>query len=292
MSRDPSGASVWLADPLHLAASLTSVHVAPQGLLRLDAMSQGELCQAFNDTFAEVGYVLTAARAGRFLACGPALAGEIDTTDPARCLGATVADALPRGSGAAALRRLGAEIEMWLYEHPLNVRRAACGRMPISTLWLWGGGAPLPAHIEHSAPDTDSPSIAVFSDDAYVEGLSHLLGVGCRPAIASLASLAAPNSRRAVATFELFSPSGSPGEGGPAAGALRSLDSLDREWVAPALDRLARGSLARCALLANDRYVSVASRDLWRLWRRPRKALAALAPAPARGRVPGMRTGS
>jgi hypothetical protein len=290
-SRVSSDASVWLADPLHLAASLTSVHLAPQGLLRLDARSQGELCQAFNVAFADLGYALLAARAGRFLAYGPALSGEIDTTDPARCLGATLSDALPRGSGAGALRRLGSEIEMWLHEHPINARRAAAGLMPISTLWPWGGGAPLPAHIERSTAEKGSPSVAVFSDDAYVEGLTHLLGVRCRPAVASLASVAAPDSPRVVATLELFSASAAQSEGAAAVTPLRSLDSLDREWIAPALDRLARGALARCALIANDRCLSVASRDLWRLWRRPRKALAALAPAHTHHGAAEMRAG-
>ncbi len=291
-SRNSSHASVWLADPLHLAASLTSVHLTPQGLLRVDAPSQDELCQAFNDTFADVGYVLSAARAGRFLACGPALPGAIDTTDPARCLGATLSDALPQGDGAGALRKLGSEIEMWLHEHPINARRAASGRMPISTVWLWGGGAPLPAQLKRSAADSGSPSVAIFSDDAYVEGLSQLLGVRCRPALAGLASLAAPDSPRAVATLELFSPSAPQSEGSPAATPLGSLGALDREWLVPALDRLARGQLARCALIANDRCMWVTSRDLWRLWRRPRKALAALAPGHTHGGTPGMRAGS
>jgi hypothetical protein len=278
--------SVWIADPLHLAASLTSVHLSAQGLLRLDASAQAELCQAFDDAFADVGYRLTAARAGRFLASGRELAGEIHTTDPARCLGATLSEALPRGSGAGALRRLGTEIEMWLHEHPINARRAAAGRVPISTLWLWGGGAPLPVHIARSAAGSSPPAVAVFSDDVYVEGLSHLLGVRCRPAVASVAALDARAEPRAVATLELFSPGALQGEAGPAVTPLRSLELLDREWLVPALDHLARGALAQCTLIANDRCVSLVSRDLWRLWRRPRKGLAALASIAGRDGTP------
>jgi hypothetical protein len=278
----PHAASIWLVDPLHLTASLTSVHLSPRGLLRPDAPEQAALCRAFNDAFAGTGYLLTAARAGHFLASGPVLSGEIDTTDPARCLGSTLADALPRGSGAAALRRLGAEIEMWLHEHPINARRAASGRLPVSTLWLWGGGAPLTpqtvrAQIARSRADNGPPSTALFSDDAYVEGLSHLWGVNCQPAATHLADLGTPNAPRVVATLELFTASELASESGSGVAPLRSIQALDRDWLAPALDRLASGALARCALVANDRCVSLVARDLWRVWRRPRGALAALA---------------
>jgi hypothetical protein len=275
------GTFIWLAEPLHLAASLTSVHLSPRGVLRIEAAAQAELCAAFNATFAAVGYRLVPARAGRFLATGPAPPGPIETTDPARLLGSTLAEALPRGGAAGALRRLGAEIEMWLHEHPLNARREAARCAPISTLWLWGGGAPLagPSAASRSdSPDAANgpPAIAVFSDDAYVDGLSHLLGVSCASAAARLAALGAPREPRILTTLELFTAGEPPCESSSLATPLRSLESLDREWLEPALERVAHGALARCTLVANDRCVSLAARDRWRLWRRPRTALAAL----------------
>jgi hypothetical protein len=274
----PTNPFFWFADPIHVAASLTSVHLMPHGLLRLDEPTQAQLCGAFNAAFAEVGYELTATHAGRFLASGPALVGEIETTDPARCLGASLENALPRGSGAAALRRLGAEIEMWLHDHPLNMRRAAARRAPISTLWLWGGGvplAPLARQMARSTTHNGAPSASFFSDDAYVEGLVQLLGMHCAPPPPTLAGLTATSERRIVVTLELFT--AGEAHSFDAATPLAALEAFDRQWLEPALDELARGSLARCTLIANDRRVSFASRDRWRLWRHSRGALAALA---------------
>jgi hypothetical protein len=270
----PADAFVWFADPIQLAASLTSVHLLPHGLLRLDAATQSELGAAFNAAFAEVGYRLAPTRAGRFLALGPLLTGEIATTDPARCLGASLGNALPHGSGAAALRRIAAEIEMWLHEHPLNARRAAARRAPISTLWLWGGGAPLTREMARSTTDNGPPPVAFFSDDAFVEGLAHLLGAHCAPP-RTLAAIGAASKPRIVVTLELFT--AGEADSPDAATPLLTLEAFDREWLAPALEELARGSLARCTLVANDRCASLASRDRWRLWRRSRGALAALA---------------
>ncbi|HTX24982.1 MAG TPA: hypothetical protein VMD03_10020 [Steroidobacteraceae bacterium] len=271
---------VWLAEPLHLTPSLTSVHLSPHGLLRLDAATQEELCRAFNATFAELGYGLAPARAGRLLARGAAPAGPIETTDPARCLGATLAEALPRGRAAGALRRLGTEIEMWLHEHPINRRRLGLSRLPISTLWLWGGGPRRDPRIERPARADAPRSAAVFSDDPYVEGLSQLLRAPCARAARTLAGVGAPGAPRIVATLELFArqdePTGAE-RSNRATTATRALEAFDRDWLVPALDQLARGSLSRCTLVANDRRVSLASRDRWKLWRRPRAALAVLA---------------
>jgi hypothetical protein len=42
---------------------------------------------------------------------------------------------------STALRRLGAEIEMWLHDHPINDARRRRGELPVTSLWLWGAGA-------------------------------------------------------------------------------------------------------------------------------------------------------
>jgi len=279
-SRSPADAFVWFADPLHLVASLTSVHLMPQGLLRVDAAAQGHLVQAFDDTFGGAGYALTPTRAGRFLATGPALSGDIQTTDPARCLGASLEHALPRGGGAAALRRLAAEIEMWLHEHPVNAARAAARRAPISTLWLWGGGRLLAAQMQPSSADNAPPSVGFFSDDAYVEGLAHLLGAHCASPPRSLAALGALKPQRIVTTLELFTAAQTGAL--DATTPLAALESFDREWLMPAVGALSRGSLTRCTLIANDRRVSFTRHDRWRLWRhsRSRSALGALTAGP------------
>ncbi len=304
--RTPTSHWVWLAEPVHLAASLTSVHLAPQGRVRLNEADQAQLCGTFNEAFAETGYGLVPTRCGRFLAIGPPLPDDVTTTDPARRLGSTITDALPRGRAAGALRRLGSEIEIWLHEQPLNVQRARAGRLPVSTLWLWGGGPPLPHELGAPplphAPAADgignrSPANAIFGDDPYVEGLSHLVGVTCEPAAPSLASIAA-SADRTIIQLELFSPVAEPAvpSGEPAApsgasavpteamamplAALAASDALaafDREWIEPALERLGRREIERLVVVANDRRVSMTRRDRLKRWRRPRSALVALA---------------
>jgi len=261
---------LWLADPLHLIAGPTSVHLAPGGMLALDAATQQALAGEFDAAFSPSGYRLEPLRGGRFLARGVAPAREVHTTEPARVLGTSIVEALPTGSGAGPLRTLGAEIEMWLHEHPLNAQRVREHRPPITALWLWGGGPPLGAAAR--AASTDSPGAAVFGDDAFMEGLARLCGAHYAPAPPALPALETGGVSRRIVALEVLRSERSSPDIDP----LAALERFERDWVAPALEQLRGGELARLTILANDRRLSIGSRDRFRLWRRPRAALAVL----------------
>jgi hypothetical protein len=69
----------------------------------------------------------------------------VTTYDPERVRGQHLENFLPTGLDAARVRRLMSELEMWLFDHALNRGRQARAQLPLSALWLWGGGAPLSA---------------------------------------------------------------------------------------------------------------------------------------------------
>ena len=267
----------WIATPVHLIATLTSVYLDPLGLLRLAPAERAELVRAFNENFAALGWRLVATRAGALIASGPAPDGAVETSEPERLLGASVAAALPRGPGAGPLRRLGSEIEMWLHGLPLNAARVRAGVPPLSTLWLWGGGplAAASAASSRSAPDTAPARAVLFSDDAYVEGLAHATATSWQPAPRSLAAVpvGAPSTLVAVPALQAEA---APPESGALPAQAHELEAFDRVWIAPAIERLARGELTRLAVVANDRCAHLTARDRWKLWRRPaRTALLA-----------------
>ena len=268
----PEGVA-WLTSALHLTASLTTVHLDHAGLLRLDARTQRELSSSFDAHFGERGYRLEPIRSGGFLTWGPAPPAHIETIDPARCLGSSVAGALPHGPGAATLRRLTGEIEMWLHEHAVNRARALERVPPISALWPWGGGPPLrPDVASESVRDISRAGVAVFSDDPFVEGLCRANGVRCAPAPQTLAPVLSVAASRRVVTLEIFRALAT----GEAATPADALVLLDRQWIQPALDALRAGELSRVCILANDRCVSLRTRDRLKFWRGARFALERL----------------
>jgi hypothetical protein len=262
--------AVWLATPLHLTAGLTSVHFDRRSILRLARAESEALAVSFRDTFRGSGFELHPLASGELLLCGPAGSAPSRTTEPARMLLTSIDEALAVGAGAAALRRLGAEIEMWLHAHPINAQRADRGAPVIATLWLWGGGAPA------LAPPIPARALldVAFGSDAYVQGLWRLAGGETRPMPVDFSAVVREaRAQRALSVVEVAELLQSE----PSWGLADALAQIDRRLVSPALDALHRGELERLALLANDRCLAVRAADRWRLWRRKRTALEGLA---------------
>ena len=292
-ARDAKGRMVWLATPVHLVAGLASVHLDPRGLLQVDLEARRALAQDFNTVFAESGFRLEAVAPAGLLLMGPRI-DDLDSVEPARILGASVSEVLPEASTAPTLRRLVAEMEMWLHGHPVNAERARRGRLPITALWLWGGGVAregialsvesalasdttdtVPASFVRgaalAATATPIPGVA-FGDDPYLQGLWRMSGSNARPTPDHFEEVLGHTSRRAVFVLELSQ----------AFDANRhwtirdALVDLDRRWIASALEALRRRDVGRITVVANDHWLSVGSRDPWKLWRMPRPALTAL----------------
>jgi hypothetical protein len=128
------------------------------------------------------------------------------------------------------------EIEMWLHEHALNAQRTARGELPISGLWLWGGGstlaelAPLPIWIGGRDP--------LFSAWSTRPVLQASTGSGIVVLDAAPGSAAWPDA--------------------------------EALWLLPALRDLALGQIAALELSAGARRYSLSARWRWRWWRRSR----------------------
>ncbi|HJX22008.1 MAG TPA: hypothetical protein VJ454_13520, partial [Steroidobacteraceae bacterium] len=120
----------WIATPLQLTAGAARLYLDHRGVLRLPHAELAALAAAFQATFAVSGFTLTPLASGDFLLRTPGIAA-VATTEPARCAGTDVAEALPRGAAAAPLRRLLSEIEMWLHGQTLNEARVLRGERPV-----------------------------------------------------------------------------------------------------------------------------------------------------------------
>jgi hypothetical protein len=293
-AEDVNGRMMWLATPVHLVAGLSSVHLDARGLLQVELDTRRELAQDFNSVFAESGFRLEALASAGFLVSGPRI-DDRDIVEPARILGASVSEVLPEAANAPTLRRLVAEIEMWLHSHPVNADRGRRGRLPITALWLWGGGEaregialgfdtqPLgtdttdtvPASVVRgaalAATGTPIPGVA-FGDDPYLHGLWRTSGSNARATPRTFEEVLAHTGRRAVFVLEL-----SQSFDEHRSWTIReALADLDRRWIVSALDALRRGDIGRVTVVANDHHLTLGARDPWKLWRMPRPALTAL----------------
>ena len=262
-------ATVWIATPLQLSAGLARVYLDHRGMLRLPAAELTALAADFGQTFGSSGCSLTPLSSGDFLLTTRGIA-RADTTEPARVAGSDVAAALPRGPVAAPLRRLMAEIEMWLHGQGVNVSRRLRGEPPVTTLWPWGSAGRIVRPESHAAHDAP----LAFGTDAWLAGLWHLQGGACRALPEDLQPvLAEAAAGRAV----LVTQGGAELHSAQQATLGDALARLDERFVCPALRALRRGELTAVTLIVNDARATVQRPSLLKLWRRRRAGLASFA---------------
>ena len=271
-----AGAGVWIANPIHLIAGLTSLHLDYRGLLRLPAQDLARLAQDFTDTFGETDFHLEPLESGPFLLRSSRILNAM-TTEPSRVLAHELEASLPNGPDAPILKRLGAELEMWLHSHPVNEVRARRGELPISTLWPWGGGVALqPADPTgaREAPLARPGTPLAFGCDPYLVGLSRLTGLQLQSLPERLPDPADwPHAQRAVLVTEITALL----QANPAWTMFEALAHLDRCFIMPAMEALRAGAVDRVLVMANDIRLQVGRRDRLRFWRRrPKSGSAAL----------------
>ncbi|MFM1885110.1 MAG: hypothetical protein RL026_267 [Pseudomonadota bacterium] len=249
----PPMADPWLAVPVHRLAALDHLRLPPQGLVALADDELDVLCSSFAKDFAAQGLSLHAAF-GSLLLQGSGL-DDVLTMDPAKCLGGALRpEQLAGGPRGPALRRLSAEIEMWLHDHRINGAREARGLPAINGLWLWGGGPA--ANIEpQSGP---LPATELFADEAWPVALGRLCGQEAQPVPVEFADL----DLRVPAVL-VCSASRALAAGG-------GLAELERRFIAPARAAVDSGRLDVLRLAWSGQLVEYRRVHRWRLWRRPR----------------------
>lgn len=266
----PSGdlTCAWIATPLHLLAGISSVHLDHRGVLRLTPEEVTQLVQDFAHTFEGSGFTLHALPPSELLLLGPLLPA-LKTVEPARVIAASLREVQPSGEGAAPLRRLHAEVEMWLHAHTVNQNRSRHGAPTISALWTWGAG---PVRTPASPP-TPHPQDVVFTEQAHVRGLFHLHGGGCHPVPDTLHdALRYAEASRAAVILEI----GQGMQTHPRWTLIEALEDLDTRFIAPALEAVRNRTLERVVLIANDRSLTLTASHLRKWWRRTRSALSGL----------------
>ena len=266
---DPLTPSVtrWIATPVHLHAGLTRVHFDQRGLLRLTAAEQAILTADFAHTFGSTHQTLTPLPSGEFLLSTPGLP-PLATEEPGRAACGELDQLMPSGTAAAPLRRLLAEIEMWLHGLPLNEARRSRGEVPITALWPWGAAG----RIVRPEQRALSELAAGFGRDAWLEGLWRLSGAACRTPPEHLDQVLAAGTRAAVLVVEVGGELRA--DESAVAGALRR---LDERFISPALQAQRRSAVDTVSVVLNDARARIGRGSLRKFWRRTRRGLEGFA---------------
>jgi len=257
----------WIATPVHLHAGLTRVHFDQRGLLRLTAAEQAILAAEFAGTFGSSHQTLSPLPSGEFLLSTPGVA-PLATEEPGRAACAELDQLMPSGTAAAPLRRLLAEIEMWLHALPLNEARRSRGQLPITALWPWGAAG----RIVRPEQRALSEMPAGFGRDAWLAGLWRLNGAACRTPPEHLDQVLAAGTRAAVLVVEVGGELSA--DESVVGGALRR---LDQRFISGALQALRHGALDTVSVILNDVRARIERRSLRKFWRRTLRGLEGFA---------------
>lgn len=143
-SGQPPAGVVYHATPVHLRPDQDRLLLFDAPSADLDEAEAAAFVQAFNAHFAADGWRLSAPVAGRWYL-------HVDTLPALRthplgeAIGRNIDLFLPEGPDARAWRQRLNEVQMLFHGLAVNQQRQARGCLPVSGLWLHGGGALPPA---------------------------------------------------------------------------------------------------------------------------------------------------
>jgi len=251
----------WMhACPMHFAAGMEHVSAT---LLRTDNRLVHAECAELASMLAEhlrlSGFELVSARDGAWLVRS-AQAMQFETVEPNRAATGPLAQAMPQGRDAAALRRLMTELQMLLHEHPVNAQRERRGVPAANAIWFHGEGA-LAGTVSAAAAASGTESSPgqwpqAFGRDLFLRGIYRLLGATVNDVPADAASLLPQLTGKAVAILD-----------------TEDLDTLESLWLAPLARMLMRGRLAYLGLVLDHWCVQVRPASCLALWRSPRSPM-------------------
>lgn len=256
----PAAAPTCLAAPLHVVAGISRVHLPPGGWLAPDAVEEQAWCAAFNQEFGSSDLKLHVAAPGGGWVLQAGFARGARDAEPAMLVGGVLAREPAADEDERMLRRLGAEVEMWLAAHEMNREREARRVPPLNAFWFWGGGA--------AAPLPPLPDVTgVYSSgrgDAWLAGLARHAGVLVSEALRwddvarLLPASAATGAARCV--IMLAPPQGIADEG--------FWNMVEEQWMVPAAQAIARASVTQLLLQVGPHAWRVPDRSVLR-WLRP-----------------------
>jgi hypothetical protein len=250
------GADFWArADPVHLRPDRDRLLLVPSAGFSLQAAEAEALAAALNKHFAGQLELAVLSPGTWIVRCATPI--ELRSQAPIELAGRSVDPLLPDKRWHALLN----EIQMALYDHPVNTERERRGAPVVNGLWLWGAGR-LPA-------SASGPWQSVSADDAVTRGLARLANVRQRSpgAGAALWLERAPEEGRHLVVLDALRGVSALGDD---AGAAARLQALERDWFAPLLAALREGRIGMLSIHVPDAaagYETIRG-DLRRFWRR------------------------
>ena len=251
----------WLrADPVHLRVMRDRIVLADSGALGLSQPEADALALSISEHFGAAFSPQPLHPTRWYLRLDQV--PRLRTTPLPIAVGCDIDPLLPQGEDAMLFRTRLNELQMLLFEHPVNQAREARGELPVNSLWLWGGGC-LPVVPK---PAISKTAVALYTNDADASALGRFCGVEVAP-IPDIFSAGLSEGNKLIVLDQLKEA----GQYGDAFGWRKAITALECDWFAPLLAYLRwHPSALRMLDPVNGKALVANQLDSWKLWQRAR----------------------
>jgi hypothetical protein len=269
-----TGDGYWLrADPVHLRVEHDQVLLADSRTFRISLEEACQFTKVINKHFAEEDLSplcgidnrrklisllpLCSDRWYLYMQKTPLIQTHLLSETAAK----NINDYFPYGTEEIFWKGILNEIQMLLYEHPLNQAREERGDLAINGIWFWGGGV-----IPKLAT---SPYTHVWSNDVFPRSLARAFGTNHTklPVNLDLWRQQNKSGRHLVFLDSLYGKS----KYGDAYGWRESLKELEKEWFEPILNMLKKNVINQITITTINKGVainfSITKNNLYKFWR-------------------------
>ncbi len=255
------GKDYWLrADPVHLRVMRDRIVLADSGALNLTQPEADALAMSISEHFGAAFSPQPLHLARWYLRFDSA--PRLRTTPISIAVGCDIDPLLPQGEDAMSFRTQLNELQMLLFEHPVNQAREARGELSVNSLWLWGGGC-LPAALK---PGISRTAVALYTNDADVGALGRFYGLEAA-AMPDIFSAGLLEENKLIVLDRLKEP----GQYGDAFGWREAISAMERDWFALLLAHLCwHPSTVRLLDPIHGKSLDLNRLDCWKIWRQPR----------------------
>lgn len=256
----------WLrADPVHLRPERDRLVLADSQILDLTQNEASGLVAEIMEHYKADGWLLKAARPGRWY-LKPPRAPKMTTTPLPEVIGHDIHPSLPQGKDGKAWHTVLNEMQILLHTAKVNDERERHGKLPINSLWFWGGGRlPKLNPVAWTQLWSEEPLSLAFARLAQVPSRAQPVDFEAwrRQADRGGEQLIILDGLRAAQQYA--------DESAWAA----AMTQLEHQWIVPLFAAVRAGALAQASLVTDTgRQYRITRRSARRWWRR-RRPLAA-----------------
>jgi hypothetical protein len=244
------------ADPVHLQADRDTAKLLPAEMLGLSEEEAEGLLKDIN-AFLLADNMFLSRQRGRGWYLSGMDASQLESFPPSFLANRNASAYLPDGEDSGAWRRLMTELQMLLHAHPVNEQRERLGKLPVNSLWFWGG-APLYSSLAAAPkPKTVSGSRTLYADDDFTRSACADLQLSCKsldefnPLVCEESLIV--DTRIANAIFARNEPE-----------MHRVIEQIDQQWLEPIGKRISKGEVQQLCIFNEDGDKGVLTKELQR----------------------------